>query len=97
MHIAVAHDPSRPLSVIVGNKVVQAVGTEFNVEITTDNSIELIVTDGVVMVGVAEAPGVHGRMGEPCYSDNRQQLLVRANVFWCVLTIKTQPRMMLDV
>ncbi len=65
LHIAVAHDPSRPLSVIVGNKVVQAVGTEFNVEITTDNSIELIVTDGVVMVGVAEAPGVHGRMGEP--------------------------------
>ena len=65
LHIAVAHDPNRPLSVIVGNKVVQAVGTEFNVEITTDNSIELIVTDGVVMVGVAELPGVEVSMDKP--------------------------------
>ena len=65
LHISVAHDPNRPLSVIVGNKVVQAVGTEFNIEITTDNSIELIVTDGVVMVGVAEAPGVQVMMDKP--------------------------------
>lgn len=55
VHIKVAHDPNRPLSVIVGNKVVQAVGTEFNVEITQDQSIELVVSDGVVMVGVADA------------------------------------------
>ena len=65
LHIAVAHDPDRPLSVIVGNKVVQAVGTEFNVEITTDNSIELIVTDGVVMVGVVEMPDAEVLMDKP--------------------------------
>lgn len=52
MHVSVAHDPSRPLSVMVGNKVVQAVGTEFNVEITGEDNIELVVTEGVVMVGI---------------------------------------------
>jgi len=55
VHVKVAHDSDRPLSVAVGNKVVRAVGTEFNVEITEDKSIELVVTDGVVMVGVLDA------------------------------------------
>lgn len=56
VHVKVAHDPDRPLSVMVGNKAVQAVGTEFNVEITQDQSIELVVTEGVVLVGVVETP-----------------------------------------
>ena len=55
MHIAVAHDPDRRLSVLIGDKVVQAVGTEFNVEITQDQDIELMVTEGVVMVGVVDS------------------------------------------
>ena len=54
VHVKVAHDSDRPLSVAVGNKVVRAVGTEFNVEITQDASIELVVTDGVVLVGVLD-------------------------------------------
>lgn len=56
IHVNVAHDPDRPLSVMVGEKVVQAVGTEFNLEITSDQNVELVVTDGVVMIGVLEAP-----------------------------------------
>ncbi len=56
IHLTVAHDPTRPLSVVVGDKIVQAVGTEFNVEITSDQSVELLVTDGVVMIGVLDAP-----------------------------------------
>lgn len=56
MHVSVAHDRSRRLSVIVGGRVVQAVGTEFNIEITGENSIELVVTEGVVMVGILEHP-----------------------------------------
>ena len=56
MHVSVAHDLSRPLSVIVGGRVVQAVGTEFNIEITGEHSIELVVTEGVVMVGILEGP-----------------------------------------
>ncbi len=49
IHIDVAHDKSRPLSVVVGGKVIQAVGTAFNVERRADQ-VELIVTDGKVLV-----------------------------------------------
>ena len=52
MHVEVARDPSRPLSVIVGDRIVQAVGTSFSVEITPDQRIELVVTEGTVVVGV---------------------------------------------
>ncbi len=55
VHVNVAHDPARPLSVMVGDKVVQAVGTEFNLEITSDNTIELLVSEGVVIVGILDA------------------------------------------
>jgi len=50
LNIEVAHDKSRPLSVVAGNKVVQAVGTAFNVRIRNDNEIALLVTDGKVLV-----------------------------------------------
>lgn len=56
IHLIVDHDPSRPLSVLVGGKVVQVIGTEFNIEITSDQSIELVVTEGLVVVGVLDAP-----------------------------------------
>jgi len=51
IHIDVAHDKSRPLSVKAGDKVIQAVGTAFNIELHRNNSFELIVTDGEVRVG----------------------------------------------
>jgi transmembrane sensor len=61
MHVTVAHDRARPLSVIAGGRVMRAVGTEFNVEITSDQTIELMVTEGVVMVGILDNPsGVAG-------------------------------------
>lgn len=53
INIHVEHNPARPFNVYVGNKVVQAVGTAFNLEITHDNEVELIVTEGRVIVGVA--------------------------------------------
>jgi transmembrane sensor len=56
MHIIVARDTARPLSVLVGGRVVQAVGTEFNIEITGEQRIELVVTEGVVMVGIMAGP-----------------------------------------
>jgi len=49
IHIDVAHDTARPLSVIAGGKVIQAVGTAFNVEVRNE-LVELIVTDGKVLV-----------------------------------------------
>jgi transmembrane sensor len=49
IHIDVAHDESRPLSVLANGKMIQAVGTAFNVEVTSD-IVELIVTEGKVLV-----------------------------------------------
>ena len=49
MHITVAHNSKQPLSVYAGNKVIQAVGTAFNVQLH-DEEVELIVTDGKVLV-----------------------------------------------
>ena len=54
IHVQVSHDPGRRFSVIANDHVVQAVGTEFNVEITNDQRIELLVTDGIVIVGILE-------------------------------------------
>lgn len=65
MHVAVERDLVRPLSVLVGNHVAQAVGTEFNVEITDDRNIELIVTEGVVMVGIVDPGAVAPSSDEP--------------------------------
>ena len=53
IHVEVAHDADRPFSVIAGDRIVQAIGTAFSVEITDDQQIELVVTDGKVVVGVS--------------------------------------------
>ena len=50
MNIDVAHDKQRPLSVIAHHKVVQAVGTAFNVRIQNEHEVSLLVTDGKVLV-----------------------------------------------
>ncbi len=54
LHARVVGDPSRPLSVIAGNNVIEAIGTEFNIQITSDQRIELVVTEGKVRVGMRE-------------------------------------------
>jgi transmembrane sensor len=52
INVKVAENMNRPLSVVVGDQIVQAVGTQFNVEIKEDQKIELVVTEGRVRVGV---------------------------------------------
>jgi len=54
VHVRVAHDRKRPFNVYVGDEIVQAVGTEFNLEITSEQRIELIVTEGKVFVGLRD-------------------------------------------
>lgn len=49
LHIDVAHNPNQPLSVHAGGKMMQAVGTAFNVEYH-NNQVELLVTEGEVRV-----------------------------------------------
>ena len=51
IHVDVAEDRNRPFIVIAGDRVLQAVGTSFSVEITDDQLIELVVTEGRVVVG----------------------------------------------
>lgn len=50
--LRVTSDPERPLSVIAANRIVQAIGTEFTVEITENQQVEVMVTEGKVVVGV---------------------------------------------
>lgn len=60
VQVRVAKDKARPFSVVVGENVIQAVGTVFNVEISDDQHVELVVTEGNVLVGVhrgSAAPG----------------------------------------
>jgi transmembrane sensor len=50
IHVRVKQDKLRPLSVIAGDSIVQAVGTAFNVKMSDDEQIELVVTHGEVAV-----------------------------------------------
>lgn len=52
INIEVAHDQQRPLSVVAAGKVIQAVGTVFNVQVKADQ-VDLIVTEGKVLVATA--------------------------------------------
>ncbi len=58
IHVQVAHDSTRPLGVIIGERIVRAVGTAFTLKITSEQSIELLVTEGMVLVGVSPSPDV---------------------------------------
>ncbi|MCC2615505.1 FecR domain-containing protein [Aestuariibacter halophilus] len=49
-HFAVAHDVNRPFTVTAGERAVTAVGTAFNVEMTSPEDFELLVTEGRVLV-----------------------------------------------
>lgn len=60
IHIEVAEDPARPLSVMAGDRIVQARGTAFSVEITHDHKVEVVVTEGKVVVGIREADQAQG-------------------------------------
>ena len=55
VYVKVAHDEARPLTVRARDRIVRAVGTEFNVEITERERVEVIVTQGKVLIGVVKA------------------------------------------
>lgn len=56
VYVKVAHDAARPLRLFARDRVVQALGTEFNVEIRQDQQVEVIVTRGKVLIGIAPTP-----------------------------------------
>ncbi|MDZ7895977.1 MAG: FecR domain-containing protein [Sphingobium sp.] len=54
----VAHDPARPFDVAIGNAVVRALGTAFNLR-RRDQLVELTVTDGLVGVRTSGDTALH--------------------------------------
>lgn len=60
VHVEVAKDAQRPLSVLVGGHIVQAIGTAFNIELKPGREIELVVTEGTVRVGEQFKPNETG-------------------------------------
>jgi len=60
LHVQVAHNKARPLSVYAAGNLVQAVGTAFNVEINSEQKIELLVTEGKVLVAVHQGASGDG-------------------------------------
>jgi len=63
VHVEVAKDPGRPLSVLAGGHIVQAIGTAFNIEIRAGQEIELVVTEGTVRIGEQRGPTDTGLKG----------------------------------
>jgi transmembrane sensor len=53
IYVDVAHDTSRPLVVFVKDRFIKAVGTAFNVELVNEKNIELTITEGKVIFGIA--------------------------------------------
>ena len=62
--VRVAEDRGRRLSVVAGDRIIQAIGTEFVVEITDDQRIELLVTEGKVVIGIHPPTLAPGGTGE---------------------------------
>lgn len=52
VYVKVAHDQRRPLRVVANDRVVHSIGTEFNVVITKDQKVEVMVTEGKVLIGL---------------------------------------------
>lgn len=61
----VAHDPERAFSVSAGDGIFTAVGTEFNLEMMNHHHVELVVTDGEVLVGVKTGSTVSSARAAP--------------------------------
>lgn len=55
VYVKVAHDEAKPFVVRARDRIVRAIGTAFNVEIKQDQRVEIIVSEGKVMIGVADA------------------------------------------
>lgn len=76
LHVDVAHDELRPLSVIAGAQIVQAIGTAFNIELHSDQRIELVVTEGKVRVGThgnivdSTVSAYHDELSSIAFSDS---------------------------
>lgn len=74
-HFAVAHDASRPFRVTAEGRIVQAIGTAFDVRLRDRHALDVLVTEGLVSVDdaprdpsedsrIADMPTVHVKAGQ---------------------------------
>ncbi len=75
LHVEVAHDKLRPLRVQAGDKVVEAVGTAFNVYLKDDKSFDVIVTEGRVRVKPMEVQHASSKLTDEGQELTRGQKL----------------------
>lgn len=90
LHIQVAHNPKRPLTVFAGGQVIQAVGTAFNVELN-QQQVELIVTEGKVLVAKQTQSHVAPESVEKVHLPTQSPALVKGQK-----SILTQEKLYID-
>ncbi len=61
----VTPNSSRPFVVGAGDQVIRAVGTAFNIELSSAKAVEVTVTEGTVMVGTMLQPGTNSIRVDP--------------------------------
>ena len=70
-HFDVAKDKNRPFTVVVGEKSFTALGTIFNVQKRSNNTMELVVTEGKVLVAEALKSAEQLKKSLHNYKDNK--------------------------
>ena len=76
MHIRVARDPARPLTVVAAGRTVEAIGTAFSVRVDSAQRVEVVVDEGRVQVGLHDPVGVDPLSTEKQGPDNLQRIFV---------------------
>jgi transmembrane sensor len=74
-HFDVAKDKDRPFTVIVGDKSFTALGTIFNVQKKNDSTMELVVTEGKVLIAKALESTEQLKASLTNYANNQSPLL----------------------
>ncbi len=78
LSIDVAPDPDRPLTVVAGDSVMQAIGTSFTVSALAGREVELLVMEGRVRVSTPSPGAEAGRPRAGRESDARRDQMVVA-------------------
>lgn len=87
-HFAVAHDAIKPFRVTAEGRVVQAIGTAFDVRLRDRHAVDVLVTEGLVSVDdaprnpaedppVADMPSMHVKAGQQLKVDAAGQPALR--------------------
>jgi transmembrane sensor len=77
-HFTVTQDTARPFVVVAGTLRVRAVGTAFNVNFQPAQTVEVLVTEGVVQLNSSTAPAAIARDPLPLLSPGQRALVALA-------------------